>query len=276
MGYDDVLEIVEIEKIWAARKAPPEFVRKIAIFLVVLIVSLLIFTFAAFFLFIVGSILYLLWIIRNQRMTGEDTGPSYLLLLLVLIVFFIFFLIFVKALKIFTDPQDLRYLVRFKILQPEGIEFSTSRFDPIEAVLLTLKGKERWYGKRKYKRRSPDSNQLDLIRIFLRQKYQRDVSEDECLRFFSMGMMNVHKGGRKLADEIRYSFVMLDEKTGELLFYSGDRSDWAYLSEVLGESGLFLSDISTTVIDMNKYLINEDGSITKKLTSPRVSGTNKI
>ena len=276
MTYDDVREIVEIDKIWAAWKPPPKFVRIIGIFLVVLIFSLLVFIYAAFFLFIVGSFLYLLWTIRNERMTGEDTGPSYLLLLVVLIVLFIYFLSFLYILKIFTDPQDLRYLVKFKILPPEGIEFSTYRFHPIEAVLLTLKGKERWYGRREYKREYPDSDQLDFIRIYLQKKYQRDVFTSECLRFFAMGIMYINRIGSRSRDEVRYSFVMIDEKTGELLFYTKEQNEWPYISKVLGESGLFLFDINETVVDMKKYVIHEDGSITKKLTSPRLSGTNKI
>ena len=277
MTYDDVEEIVEIDKIWAAWNAPPDFVRKIGIFLVILIVSLLILIAVALLLLLVGGLLYSLWTIRNARMSGEDIGTlPYIVLLGALVGLVIYFLLSLYALKIYTDPQDLRYLVRFKILPPEGIESSTSRFDPIEAVQLTLKGKESWHSTRKYKRESPDSNQLDFIRIYLQKKYQRDVSASECLRFFAMGKMHIYKRSTDSRDEVNYSFVMLDEKTGELLFYTKEQNEWPYLSKALGENGLFLSDINETVVDMKKYVIHEDGSITKKLTSPRVSGTNKI
>ena len=269
MSYDNVREIVEIDKIWAARKAPSEFVRKIGIFLYVLIAPLLLVMYVTLvLLLLIGGLLYSLWTIRNARISGEDPEIySFILLLGTSVGLFIVFLFFMYILKLIGEsPKDLRYLVRFKILPPEGIEFLTYRFDPIEAVQLTLKGKERWYSDRKYKRRSPDSNQLGLIRIYLRKKYQRDVSEDECLRFFSIGKMRIYNSFTRWSD-IRYSFVMLDEKSSELLFYSGDRSDWAYLSEVLGEVDLFLFDISSTVVDMTKYMINEDGSIEKVLVS---------
>ena len=280
MTYDDVREIVEIDKIWAAWKAPPEFVRKIGIFFLVLIASLLIFMHAAAFLLLIGLTLYSLWTIRNARMSGEYIGIAhYILLFGALLGLFMYFLFSLNILKTITDPKDLRYLVRFKILPSEGIESSSYHFDPIdpiEAVLLILKGKERWYSRRRYKRDSPDSNQLDFIQIYLQKKYQRYVSEDECLRFFAMGRMQIRKAGLREPVEVTYSFVILDEKTGELLFYTDKQNEWPYLSKVLGESGLFLFDINETVVDMKKYVINEDGSITKKLTSPRVSGTNKI
>ena len=280
MSNDDVREIVEIDKIWAAWKGPPEFVRKIGIFLVVLIFSLLIFMYAALFLLLIGGALYSLWTIINAQMSGEYIGIfPYMLLLVTLVGLFMYFLFSLNILKTIIDPKDLRYLVRFKILPPEGIESSSYHFDPIdpiEAVLLILKGKERWYSRRRYKRDSPDSNQLDFIQIYLQKKYQRYVSEDECLRFFAMGIMQISKAGRRRPVEVNYSFVMLDEKTGELLFYTDEQNEWSYIRKVLGESGLFLFDINETVVDMKKYVINEDGSITKKLTSPRLSGTNKI
>ena len=79
--------------------------------------------------------------------------------------------------------------------------------------------------------------------------------------------MHIYKRGKRSANEVRYSFVMLDEKTGELLFCANGHNEWPYVSEVLEESGLSLFDISETVVDMNKHVINEDGSIETMLIS---------
>ena len=80
--------------------------------------------------------------------------------------------------------------------------------------------------------------------------------------------MKIYKRGSKSADEVRYSFVMLDEKTGELLLCTNGHNDWSYVSEVLEESGLILFDISETVVDMKKYVINEKGSAERQLITP--------
>ena len=269
MSYDDALEIVEIEKIWDAKKIP-KLLRYSVFFLQVIFPSLIILLFVICTLILMMISIFLFGQIINAYISGEDYEDGTILFFLALVIFLTCFTIISLFLWIIVQvvsedvSEDLRYLVRFKILPMKGIEFSTSSFDPIEGVSQTLKGKERWYRKRKYKRRSPDSNQLDLIQIFLQKKYQRDVSEDECLRFFSMGKMSIHSN---TMSHIRYSFVMLDEKSSELLFYSGGRSDWAYLSEVLGEGGLFLFDISMTVVDMMKYMINDDWSTENVLIS---------
>ena len=264
MSYEDALEIVEIERIWDAKKIPK--LLRFVLFLEVILVHLGVLLFVICTLVLMIATIFLFGLIINAYISGG----TYIFELL---IFFpalaasltcsslIFWILWLLAQG---KSEDLRYLVRFKILPPEGVEFSTSSFDPIEAVLQTLKGKERWYSKRKYKRRSVDSNQLDLIRIFLQKKYQRDVSEDECLRFFSMGKRSIES---TTTSYIRYFFVMLDEESSELLFYSGHYNDWASLSEVLGEGGLFLFDISMTVVDMMKYMINDDWSTENVLIS---------
>ena len=207
--------------------------------------------------------------IINAYISGGDYEDGTILFFLALVSFLTCFTIISLFLWILVQvvSEDLRYLVRFKILPMKGIEFSTSHFDPIEAVLQTLKGKESWIGLRRYKRESLDYNQLDFIRIYLRKKYQRDLFAAECLRFFSIGTMHIYKRGKRSANEVRYSFVMLDEKTGELLFCTNGHNEWPYVSEVLEESGLILFDISETVVDMEKHVINEDGSIETMLIS---------
>ena len=264
MSYEDALEIVEIERIWDAKKVP-KLLRSV-LFLEVIFIHLGILLFVICTLVLMIATIFLFWQIINAYISGGDYIFGTIIFFFALVASLTCFTIIFWFLRIIVQgvSEDLRYLVRFKILPPEGVEFSTSHFDPIEAVLQTLEGKERWYGKRRYKRRSPDSNQLDLIRIFLQKKYQRDVSEDECLRFFSMGKRSIHSN---TTSDIRYSFVMLDEKSSEILFYSGRYNDWAYLSEVLGEGGLFLFDISMTVVDMMQYLINDDWSTESVLIS---------
>ena len=269
MNYDDVREIFEIDKIWAAWRAHWFMKYVVGPPLLVIVVLLGILTVVVPFLGSAVLIVILLGVIIIRFISAEDPGAFSVYLLFAIVLFI---LASVPVVSIFWalvhgDSEDLRYLVRFKILPPTGMDSSTYYFDPIEVVLLTLKGKESWTGLRKYKRESPDSNQLDLIRIYLWKKYQRDVSEDECLRFFSMGIMHIYKRGRKSADEVRYSFVVLDEKTEELLFCSNGHNDWPYVSEVLEESGLILFDISETVVDMNRHVINEDGSIETILIS---------
>ena len=188
MSYDDVREIFEIDKIWAAVQERHWFIRYVIGYPILgLLGSLWILSIVIPFLVSAVLIVFLLGVIIIRFISAEDPGNLSVYLLFAIALFII---ASIPVLSFFWeltygDTEDIRYLVRFKILPPTGVDSSAYYFDPIEVVLRTLKGKEGWFGLRKYKRKSLDNNQLDFIRIYLQRKYQRDLSASECLRFFS-------------------------------------------------------------------------------------------
>ena len=103
------------------------------------------------------------------------------------------------------------------------------------------------------------------------KKYQRDVTVNECLQFFSIGEMAIGAIGSK--NHRNYSFVMHNEKGGEILFHCNDYNEWLYLREELEEKGFFLSDIRETTVDMAYYVINDDGTIERNKKRRRKGDT---
>ena len=146
MSYDDIKEIVEIDKIWKAQEVHWFLKYVVAPPLLVLVVLLAIVIVVVPFLGSAALIVFILGLIINGFITGEDPGSDlfrYLLLALVVFSLSSVFIFSIFWALIHGDSEDLRYLVRFKILPPTGMDSSTHSLDPIEAVLQALKKKRK-------------------------------------------------------------------------------------------------------------------------------------
>ena len=257
-SYEDVQEIVDLDNIWKARKLS-KFIRYVVIPILDSIIYLFWFLLFASCIIFVGLCIFLLADTINAYLSGRD--PEHLDFLFIPGIFAIPILLFIVVFPlwlIFGVHKDLRYLIRFKILAL-GIELSEDRFSVIEVLTRTLESNKGWFNPRRYKRKKMDGTQLELVQKYLMKKYQRDVTVNECLEFFSTGEMAITK--TRVTIYMNYFFVMLDEKKGEILFYSNDYDEWIYLREQLEEKGFHISDIRETTVDMKDYVINDDGTI---------------
>ena len=173
-----------------------------------------------------------------------------------------FFVLLIAYFVVMSKYTDSRSLIRFKVTQSGSspLEYNSS---VITALTDTLVNKRKGFGNRHYIGIEPESIQLDLIRVYLRKKYLRDVSVRDCLQLFSM--VKVKIDGELPVENLRNCFfVMLDEKKGEVLFSSDYTTDWSNVRKDLEESGFLLSDVSEKTIDMRDYLIYRDGIIKRR------------
>ena len=265
-SYEDVWEITQLDKIWKAQT-----VSKFEKYIGVPLVLSLIFLAGVLLLGSTGIWMYLLIVTIDAYLSGEDLEYLTLLFLTGIIVIpFMFISVIVPFALIFGGRVELRYLIRFKIFAV-SLDFSGDNISVIEALTRTLESRKGWINPRTYKRNKLNNTQLALVQKYLIKKYQRDVTVNECLQSFSIGIMNTTESGSRRYKE--YAFVMLDEKKGEILFYSNDYDEWLYLREELEEKGFHISGIRETTVDMADYVINDDGTIERNKKRRRKGDT---
>ena len=258
--YKDVQEITDLDNIWKANKRS-KFTKYVVIPILDSIIYLILFLLVASSIIVVGFCIYLLTDTINAYLSGRD--PEYLDFLFILGIIAILILLFIVVFSlwlIFGVYKDLRYLIRFRIFAV-GVDFSEEDVNVIEALTRTLESNKSWFNLRRYKRKKLNSTQLELVQKYLMKKYQRDVTVNECLQFFSTGEMTIKSRSTNVTEYKNYFFVMLDEKEGEILFYSNDYKEWLYLRKELEKKGFQISDIRETTVDMKDYVINDDGTI---------------
>ena len=259
-SYEDVWEITQLEKIWDA-----EYNSKFEKFVVISFISLFLFIVIGLFIAAVG--IWLFTLIDTIIAYSSGREPEHLGIVIAIGLFFVLsvliFTVFLVLASISVENGDLRYLIRFKIFAVDT-DFSQENISVIVALTWALESNNGWFKPRNYKRRNWDSTRWQLIHEYLMKKYQRHVKVNECLKLFSIGEMTIGRSYRK------YSFVMLDEKEGEILFYSRDYDEWLYLREELEEKGFHISDIRETTVDMVDYVINDDGTIERSKKRKRV------
>ena len=258
-SYEDVREITQLDKIWEA-----ETLSKFEKYVIYPLVLSVIFLIGVFLLILIGGWVYLLIDTIYAYLSGRK--PLYLGLLIftgIFMVPFMFLVVIISLALVFGEHEDLRYLIRFKILAL-GLDLSEDRFRVLEALIRSLERKRGWLKPQRYKRKILNYTQLELVQGYLMEKYQRDVTLKECLQFFSIGEMTRGRSYKY------YSFVMLDERKGEILFYSKDYDEWIYLREQLEEKGFQISDIRKTTVDMIDYVINDDGTIERNKKRKKV------
>ena len=256
MSYEDVQEIVKLDKVWKASRLS-KFEKYVLVFFGIPMLVLLALSFLAFVVIFVISLVHTI----NAYMSGRDLEFLSALVTTGTTMLFFFVCFFIPLLWIIAreNSEDLRSLIRFRT--SFAVDLSVYDYNIIEGLTQTLERKGALSG-RKYERDNLNNTQLDLVQAYLTKRYQRHVSISECLQFFSMGWLFVYRrGSTKL---IRCFFVILDEKRGEVLFYSNDQDEWPYLREVLEEGGFLLSEVNETIVDMKKYVIDDEGSIERK------------
>ena len=255
-SYEDVWEITQLDKIW---KAQPY--SKFEKFVAVPIVLLFLFIVIGLIIAIVGICLFLLIDTIIAYLSGRE--PEHLGILIAIgiiaVLFSLIITVFVLLVSIYVEGGDLRYLIRFKIFAVDT-DFSEDDISIIEALTRALESNNGWTKPRNYKREKWGNTRLQLIQEYLMKKYQRDVTVNECLQFFSIGEMSIDSGSKHRD----YSFVIHDEKEEEILFYCNDYKEWLYLREELEEKGFYLSEIRETIVDMADYVINDDRTIERK------------
>ena len=253
-GYEDAWEISQLDKIWRA-----VYNSKFEEFVFTSI--MLVFLFIVIGLFIAAVGIWLFTLIDTIIAYASGREPEHLGIVIPIGLFFVLSIlivtVFVLLVSIFVEGGDLRYLIRFKIFAVDT-DFSKENISVIEALTLALESNNGWTKPRNYKREKWSSTRWLLIHEYLMKKYQRDVKVNECLQLFSIGEMTIGRSYRK------YSFVMLDEKEGEILFHCNDYDEWLYLREELEEKGFYLSEIRETTVEMADYVINDDGTIERK------------
>ena len=270
--YKDVQEITDLDAIWKANKRS-KFIRYVVVLILQFIIYLILFILVAYVLTLIGGLIFLLTDTIYAYSSGRD--PEHLGLLLISGIFTIPILLSIVVFSfwlIFGVHGDLRYLIRFKIFTV-GVDFSEGYVSVIEALTRTLESNKGWSNLRRYKRKKLGDTQLELLQKYLMKKYQRDVTVNECLQFFSIGEMTIKSRSSSVTEYKNYFFVMLDEKKGEILFYSNDYDEWLYLREELEEKGFQVSDIRETTVDMKDYVINDDGTIERKKKRRRKGDT---
>ena len=263
---EDVREIDELDKIqYLGKQSDPGqyFVFSIPKLLWTLVVGFVL-LFAGAFLLIVT------YLIVTNVVTGEFIPPEnqYINLTAAIGFFMIpmcFVVLVITYILVISMYRDPRCIIRFKITQSDAnpLENNSSVVTALTDALV--KRNRKWFSNRWYRRIEPDYIQLELIRVYLSKKYQRDVSVNDCRQFFSMGKLKVDRGKNVTAKiEIKCFLVMLDEKKGEVLFSSDDPADWPNVRNDLEKSGFLLSDVSEKTIDMRDYLIYRDGIIKRR------------
>ena len=267
-SYEDVREITQLDKIWEAQTS--DFEKYVAYLLVLSVIFLI----GMCLLILIGWWVYIL--IDTIIAYSSGRNPRYFAILILTGIFVVplmFLIVIVSLALIFGEREDLRYLIRFKILAL-GLELSEDKFSVIEALTRSLESNKGWFIRRRYKRKILNYTQLKLVHKYLMEKYQRDVTLNECLEFFSIGIMtSTESGSRKYKD---YSFVMLDERKGEILFYSEDYDEWLYLRKELEGKGFHISDIRETTVDMIHYVINDDGTIERSKKRKKVENVYSL
>ena len=264
--YEDVREITQLDKIWKVQTVSK--LEKYVVESIILFLLLLVFIIGVLLLIVTGMWIYLLIVTINAYLSGEDLEYlGHLFIAGILVIPAMFLAVIVPLVLVFEERVDLRYLIRFRILAL-GLDLSEDRFSVIEALTRTLESNKGWFNPRRYKRKMLNNTQLELVQWYLMEKYQRDVTVNECLEFFSIGIMTMSESGSR--NNKYYSFVMLDERKGEILFYSRDYNEWLYLREELEEKGFQISDIRETTVDMVDYVINDDGTIERNEKRKRV------
>ena len=263
-SYEDVREITYLDNIWKANKRS-KFTRYVVIPILQFIIYLFLFLLFASVLALTGILVFLLIDTINAYTSGRD--PEHLDFLFIygtLAISTLFFIVGFSLWLIFGVHKDLRYLIRFRIFAV-GVDFSEGYVSVIEALTRTLESNKGWRNPRRYKRKKLNNTQLELVQKYLIKKYQRDVTVNECLQFFSMGEMAITGAVSSGVTEYKnYFLVMLDEKKGEILFYSNDYDEWFYLREELEEKGFYMSEIRETTVDMKDYVIKDDGTMERK------------
>ena len=268
-SYEDVREITDLDNIWKANKRS-KFTRYVVIPILQLIIYLFLFLLFASVLALTGILVFLLIDTINAYTSGRD--PEHLDFLFIygtLAVPTLLFIVGFSLWVIFGVHKDLRHLIRFRIFAV-GVDSSEEDINVIETLTRTLENNKGWFNLRRYKRKKLNSTQLELVQKYLRKKYQRDVTVNECLQFFSIGEMNIYSRTSNVTEYKNYFFVMIDEEEGEILFYSSDYDEWLYLREELEEKGFQISDIRETTVDMKDYVINDDGTIERNEKRKRV------
>ena len=261
-SYEDVQEITDLDNIWKAKKRS-KFIRYVVGSILLSIIYLFLFLLIILPIVFVGIFVYLLIDTINAYSSGRNPQHLDLLFIVGIVMIPLLFVTVVipLILAIFGEYKDQRYLIRFRIFAV-GVDSSEEDINVIEALTRTLESNKGWFNPRRYKRNRLDSTQLELVQKYLRKKYQKDVTVNECLQFFSIGEMAISE--YKVKEYRNYFFVMLDEKEGEILFYSSDYDEWLYLRDELEEKGFQISDIRETTVDMKDYVINDDGTIERK------------
>ena len=242
-SYEDAWEISQLDKIWDAR-----YHSKLEKYAAISFILLFLFMLIGMIVTVVGVWVFILIDTINAYSSGRD--PEYLATLILWGIFVVPFLLIVTVVfplrLIYGEPVDLRYLIRFKIFARDT-DSSKENISIIEALIRALESNNRGDKHQNYKREEWNNTRLQLIQEYLMKKYQRDVTVNECLLFFSIGKMGIGSDSRSYRE---YSFVMHDEKEGEILFYCNDYDEWLYLREELEEKGFYLSGIRETTVDM--------------------------
>ena len=251
MSYEDVREIDELDKIWKTR-GTSKFIDYLVASFIIFILVMIVFCFLAltglFVFFLIDTII--------AYLSGRDPNNLVFLVPTGIGILFVSLRLFLPLLLgIKEKREDLRCLIRFRI--SSVVDLSAYNYNVIEGLTQTLEKKGTFSG-RKYERENINYTQLNLALAYLTKKYGRDVSSSEYSQFFSMGTLSI------TTKYIRCFFVMLDEKRGEVLFYSNSHQDWASIHQALKDGNFLLSEVNETIVDMEKYVINKNGSIEEK------------
>ena len=256
MSYEDALEIVDLDKVWHA-KSSSKFENYVFYSLIILIFV----TLALGFLALIGIFVFSLIHTIYAYSSGRD--PELLLALIIsgVAVLSLSFMLIIWPLWSLAEDnrEDLRSLIRFKT--SFVLDFSVYNYNIIEGLTRTLR-KRRMFSSWKYKTDNLNNTQLDLVQAYLTKRYQRYVSISECPLFFSIGSLFVRKV--EYHAFFRCFFVILDDKRGEVLFYINGQDEWPYLREALEKGGFLISEVNETIVDMKKYVTNDDGTIERK------------
>ena len=255
MSYEDALEIVELDKIWYTRSLSKLDKYVFVPFLVSIVVMMFLCLLVLIVIFVV-SLIHTIYAFS----TGRDPVALVALIGTGFAVPFISFLLWPLWGLVKKNREDLRSLIKFRT--SFELDFSIYNYSIIEGLTRTLGGKGK-FGSWEYKTDNLNNAQLDLVQAYLTKRYRRHVSVSECSQFFSMGLLLIRRG-RSVSKVIRCFFVILDEKRGEVLFYTDDQDEWPFIREVLEEGGFLLSEVNESIVDMNEYVINDDGTIERK------------